>query len=329
MLALLLGLSTSPLCAQQLQIVTRFDYYFSVDTAANLILFGETWPDVQDITIDGVPAERLAPADDAAVFRVDIHRYAAGDHSIPVRASLSEGQQVELVLDLRKLEHRPGAVRVDRLTAGLVIDDLPFFPFGFYAGYPVGDLPVQEIYNAMNLAGVYQSNAEETLAGRKAYMDLCAAVGIKVNYSVNGLIGTPHNQTNVVISEEEEERRWDLLRREVEAFKDHPALLAWYMNDEPVGQSRKPELLEKAYRIIKEIDPYHPVSVVFVVPDRAAPFANALDIAMTDPYPIPGDVMAVEAHMQALVEAFRYRKALWLVPQAFGGGEFLQREPTG
>ncbi|MDX1739999.1 MAG: hypothetical protein R3178_01850, partial [Rhodothermales bacterium] len=53
------------------------------------------------------------------------------------------------------------------------------------------------------------------------------------------------------------------------------------------------------------------------------------DIAMTDPYPIPGDVMAVKEPMVELKDAFRFRKALWLVPQAFGGGEFWEREPSG
>ena len=326
---LLVCLCAPPLQAQSVEIVTRFDYYFSADTSATLLLIGEAWMDVENVTVDGTPATRVGAADGAARFQINIGSYPNGDRTVPVRVTLLNGSIVDLGLRLRKLPPKAGAVRVDRLTSGLMVDDLPFFPFGFYAGYPVADLPVQEVYNAMSLIGVYQSNENETLAGRKAYMDLCASIGMKVNYSVNGLIGTPHNQTNVTISEEEEERRWDLLRREVETFKDHPALLAWYMNDEPIGQSRQPELLEKAYQIIKEIDPYHPVSVVFVIPERAAPFIHALDIAMTDPYPIPGDVIAVQDHMRALSTAFRFRKALWLVPQAFGGGEFWQREPTG
>ena len=184
----------------------------------------------------------------------------------------------------------------------------------------MGDLPVQEAYNAMNLVGVYQKNDTETLEGRKAYMDQCAALGIKVNYALNGLVGNPHDMTDYVISTEEEAKRWATLQKEVETFKDHPALLSWYMNDEPAGQGRDPALLEKAYRMIKELDPYHPVSVVFVIPSRAKAFENSLDIAMTDPYPVPGDIRQVQAHIKDLKDHFTYRKAIWLVPQAFGGG---------
>ena len=326
---LLVGLLAPSLLAQELDLVTRYDYYFEDDESATLLLFGLSSPGVQSLDVGGSPATELATYADARRFTIDIAGLAAGSHAIPFEASLADGRTVDGAVRIRKLPRRPNSVRVDRLTGGLAVDDLPFFPFGFYAGYPVGDLPIQEVYNAMNLAGIYQSNEDETLEGRRAYMDLCAAVGIKVNYSVNGLIGTPHNQADAVISEEEEERRWALLRREVETFRDHPALLSWYMNDEPIGQSRAPELLEKAYGIIKEADPYHPVSVVFVVPGRAAPFINTLDIAMTDPYPIPGDVDEVRRHVQALREHFGYRKAIWLVPQAFGGGEFWSREPTG
>jgi hypothetical protein len=321
--------ATALASAQELELVTRYDYYAEHDSSATLLMFGTATDDVRSLLVaDGAPSE-LQPYADARRYDFDISDKGQGVHTVPFRADLADGGSIQGHLELRKLPDKPNSVRVDRQTGGLVVDDLPFFPFGFYAGFPVGDLPVQEAYNAMNLVGVYQSNEEETLAERKAYMDLCAAVGMKVNYSVNGLVGTPHNRADAVISDDEEERRWSLLRREVETFRDHPALLAWYMNDEPIGQSRSPELLEKAYRIIKEADPYHPVSVVFVVPDRAAPFMNTLDIAMTDPYPVPGDVDQVRGHVRALRSHFGFRKAIWLVPQAFGGGEFWSREPTG
>ena len=63
-----------------------------------------------------------------------------------------------------------------------------------------------------------------------------------------------------------------LLREEVNAFRDHPALLSWYISDEPVGQGVPPDSLEFAYSIIKELDPYHPVAIVFMAP-KTAPMA--------------------------------------------------------
>ncbi len=313
---------------QNVELASRYDYYTD-EKEATIILFGDDFEDVKQLLIGGVTAEEVAHQKDRRIFRVNIQDLPNWVLEPGALITLKDGSTRSIYLKIKKMPPKPNSVKVDRLTGGLKVDDLPFFPFGFYTGFPLGNLLVEEVYNAMNLVGVYQSNEDETLAGRKAYMDLCADLGVKVNYSLNGLVGTPHNKTDFVITPEEEARRWDLLRKEVETFKDHPALLSWYMNDEPVGQSRSPKLLEKAYKIIKEIDPYHPISVVFVIPERAAAYANAVDIVMTDPYPIPGDVKQVSGHMRALKKHFRYRKAFWLVPQAFGGGEHWAREPTG
>lgn len=317
-----------PLPAQDVHLNARYSYY-TTEPEAELILYGEDFQKVETIAIgegNTLPVIRNNP--DNRLLSLDISQLPEGAHFIGCRLQLAGGQALNRQVEVVKLPPSPHAVQVDRLTGGLRVDGLPFYPFGFYAGLPLGNLPMEEVYNAMNLVGVYQPNDEESLEARKAYMDQCAALGIKVNYALNGLVGAPHDQWDYVMTAEEEQRQEERLRREVETFRNHPALLAWYMNDEPVGQGRQPELLEKAYRTIQELDPYHPVSVVFVVPDKAGPFRNSLDIAMTDPYPIPGDVNDVRGHLQALNRHFRYQKALWMVPQAFGGGEHWQREPT-
>ena len=59
-----------------------------------------------------------------------------------------------------------------------------------------------------------------------------------------------------------DEGKWELLRKEVEAFRYHPALLSWYTADEP-GFGVDPAHLEKIYQFIRKLDPYHPVTVVF------------------------------------------------------------------
>ncbi len=91
---------------------------------------------------------------------------------------------------------------------------------------------------------------------------------------------------------------------------------------------RPPALLEKAYKLIHELDPYHPVSIVFMMPSKAADFKNTMDIAMTDPYPIPGPAGEVLDYVSKYHKAYQYEKPVWLVPQAFGGQEMWKREPT-
>ncbi|MCP3929989.1 MAG: hypothetical protein GY705_12920, partial [Bacteroidetes bacterium] len=314
--------------AQDVELITRYSYY-THESEATLIIFGKDVEQVSQIKDEnGQNIPVVQNNADSRLATVSLEKMDVGTKLLTFQIYLQNGTTTKQSVEIIRLAPKPNEVKVDRLTGGLLVNDLPFFPFGFYTGSPVGDILIQEAYNAMNLVGVYQKNDEESLEDRKAYMDQCAALGIKVNYHVNGLVGKPHNNTGFLITEEEEKHREQMLRREIELFKDHPALLSWYMNDEPIGQGRPPELLETAYQMIKEIDPYHPVSVVFVVPSKADAFANTMDIAMTDPYPIPGDVSNVRDAMQQLQKHFKYKKAFWMVPQAFGGGEFWPREPT-
>ena len=232
--------------------------------------------------------------------------------------------QKGMVLIVR-LQPKANEVKIDLQTGGVIADGLPFFPFGFYCR-PVGNLPEQEVTHGFNMIGPYQSNLPDTYEERKAYMDRCAQLGIKVQYSVNSLIGSGHNGARGLdMSEEEKEA---LLKKEVIAFRDHPALLSWYINDEPDGQSRPVPLLEKVYKIVHELDPYHPVSIVFMLPSKFKLFRNTMDIAMTDPYPVPGPLDIVEQFVKQMNRDFSHEKSIWLVPQAFGGQEMWAREPT-
>ena len=58
-------------------------------------------------------------------------------------------------------------------------------------------------------------------------------------------------------------------------------------------------------------------------------YADALDIVMADPYPVPDSpiTMVGDAAGQLAAE-FAGRKPVWIVPQAFGGGEWWGREPS-
>ena len=120
-----------------------------------------------------------------------------------------------------------------------------------------------------------------------------------------------------------------LLTEEILAFRDHPALLAWYISDEPTGNKTAPEDILDSYRLIKALDPYHPVSIVFMNPKRAAEYGGVMDLVMADPYPVPNrSVEEVGRIAAGLNRAYTFQKPVWIVPQAFGGNEWWQREPT-
>jgi hypothetical protein len=224
--------------------------------------------------------------------------------------------------------HRDNAVKIDRATGGLSVAGLPFFPFGFFSCSPFEPtLQEEEAVKGFNLISPYQKIDKKSLKDRKAYMDRCASLGMKVNYNLCSMAGGGGVGSSRVQGLSRQEKL-EMLRKEVEMFRDHPALLAWYIADEPDGQNLPPDSLKETYRIIKELDPYHPVSVLFMSPRKAADYRDVMDIAMTNPYPIPeGKITEVIPYIDLLKRAFWLEKPAWVVPQAFGGNEWWKREP--
>ncbi|MGC1391956.1 MAG: hypothetical protein WA816_13045 [Bacteroidales bacterium] len=231
--------------------------------------------------------------------------------------------------DLIVLSYKSNEVKTDRFTGGLIVNRLPFFPFGFYCYSPVfPSLPEEEVVKGFNMMSPYQKILPETLKERKAYMDRCAGLGMKVHYNLLSVSGGGGVGSKIEgLSEEEKRVR---MIAEIKTFRDHPALLGWYISDEPNGTSIAPEQLEQIYRTIKENDPWHPVSIVFMSPFLSVKkYSSALDIVMADPYPIPDFPVTKTGEVAGeLRTEFKGKKPFWLVPQAFGGGELWSREPT-
>lgn len=313
--------------AQSLKVFSKYNYY---TTESEVVILGD--PGISSGTYklsvyksDELLGETDSLADHLLRIRLPLIAFAPGRTTLQYTVS-GNGRIVQRdTLDIIRLRPQANEVKIDLQTGGLIADGLPFFPFGFYCGGNVLGL-ANEVTHGFTHMAPYQSNLPETFAERKAYMDRCAQVGLRVAYSVNSLIGSGHNGARGLPLTEEE--KWEILTNEIIAFRDHPALLAWYINDEPDGQGRPPALLEKAYQLVHELDPYHPVSIVFMLPSKFSLYRHTMDIAMTDPYPIPGPFSMVEEYVEQLNKDYTHEKSVWLVPQAFGGQEMWAREPT-
>ncbi len=245
---------------------------------------------------------------------------AEGEHRLT--GTLRRGDQVlaRVETGYRKLPPRDNEVKIDHISGGLIADGLPCIPFGYYTYWPLAEGVMDgEVVRGFSLFSPYHGGPQddEKLQQIRAYLDRCAQVGMRVNYH---LVWTNRPELS--------EEQWASLRREVEAFRDHPALLSWYIADEPSADRAAP--LTRVYRAVRELDPYHPVSIVFYQSiDHARLFSDAMDIVMGDPYPIPGGpVTRVSETTASLRGAFGHDKTIWIVPQCFGGGEGWKREPT-
>lgn len=132
------------------------------------------------------------------------------------------------------------------------------------------------------------------------------------------------------------------LRKFVATYKAHPALLGWFLADEPsINRSLGPLAPTSAialYDALKREDPVHPVSIVFSSGEDPTPYLPALDILMHDDYP----AFAGKAEFQTLPywlsqtgrmsRLAKNEHAFYSVIQGFGGTNeqpvFNRRLPT-
>ncbi len=147
-----------------------------------------------------------------------------------------------------------------------------------------------------------------------AYMQKAAALGLKV-IIFTGL--TTNAELPALIGQ----------------YKNDPALLAWYTLDEP-STAWQDNFLE-SYSIFRSEDPVHPVLTSFNDPQGLRELADGIDIAMSDPYPVPYTPLTlVSDFTDQTVNAVRsFEKPVFTTLQAFGEGALGQwpnwtRAPT-
>jgi len=84
-------------------------------------------------------------------------------------------------------------------------------------------------------------------------------------------------------------RKEAMLRQVIKRFRNHPGLLLWKNVDEPQWGGTPVEPMVRAYRIIKELDPHHPVGLTHAprgTLEQLRPYAAAADLLLLDIYPI-------------------------------------------
>lgn len=327
---LLISLMPGWLMANSWQCFFEQNYYTTEQSAQLVLIPSPEWRGLEvAVSINGVTGvniQKKVLLAEQHIFSVPI-ALLRGRSKIKVILRANGGYEEQMV-DLVKLPPKSNAVKINKLQHSLIVDELPYFPLGFYCYSPVqSSLPEEEVVKGFNLLSPYQVIEAHTFEERKRYLDRCAQLGMKVHYNLLSIAGGGGPRQGR--SDRNRSQKMDLLRQEILAVKDHPALLAWYISDEPTGQNIAPETLLESYQLIKQLDPYHPISIVFMNPKEAYRYEQVMDIAMVDPYPIPNrGPEEVGSITQSLVDRFRYQKPVWLVPQAFGGNEHWAREPS-
>ena len=114
----------------------------------------------------------------------------------------------------------------------------------------------------------------------------------------------------------------------VASLKNHPALGAWYLADEPSGTATSPRTLQRAAEIIRAIDSRHPIAGCDNSPLMFEAFSGIFDVFMPDPYPVPhNEIREVTDWIQ---RSFRVMEpGTSIVPYLQGQGQpFFPRGPN-
>ena len=153
-------------------------------------------------------------------------------------------------------EEAAPAVRIDAFGR-TIVDGKPFFPLGMY-------------WSKVDprLIGAYREGPFNCLmpyhAPNRREMDLCASNGLKVIYNV---VGKDLSDGAIVCR-----------------FRRHPALLAWYLNDErPISER---DALARARTFAELHDPDHPGWIAIYQYYEVSSYLPTFDVVGTDPYPL-------------------------------------------
>ena len=278
---------------------------------------------------DALEVRTIALTRRETVVPLDLAGVADGVHRVTCSLRRGEDEIARGEARFAKAPAKPNQVRIDYRTRGLIVDGKPFFPFGFYfhrgTHYDQEDpqyvLRLEGAFK-FNLICVYHSFDPEFRREKRPiigdFLDKADGVGMRMHYDVR----------KITDQEPSEEIR-AALAEEVTAHRDAPALLCWYLSDEPAGRGTPPDRYIAHNAHMKQLDPHHPTTMVFCVPSKAHQYVEGMDILMVDPYPIPNrPVTSVADTVDLVLNATSGSMPIWCVPQAFGGGEAWGREPT-
>jgi hypothetical protein len=115
------------------------------------------------------------------------------------------------------------------------------------------------------------------------------------------------------------------IKKYVLALKNMPALVTWYLYDEPIMRKIPANILNKSANTIRSIDPDHPISLLLnhirgpIIEKKK--YTDIVDIVWVDPYPIGSKskdpINVVGENISIAYKITDNKKPVWSVIQAF------------
>ena len=286
------------------------------DGAAAPALAEQTIPAVQKKVSISLPIPKLP--DGAYALHVTLENRASGAPAHSVTTTI------------HKLPAVPEEWRIDERNV-LRHNGEEVLPFGWFS---IPAEAMAEKGHAYRLMQAYSTQYKRSREAARTYLDTITAAGTHVTvypYPNNAMM-TPSSVWGKPLSDDEAVA----LRNRLNDIKDHPAVFAWYMADEPELRPALPERTRALYQVCQDTDPYHPCIMLNDTIAGIFKYVDAGDILMPDPYPcfIQGGLAAQPIEktgkfIKACQEASKGRKAIWITPQGFNYGDYGKKNQRG
>jgi len=214
----------------------------------------------------------------------------------------------------------------------LYINGKLFWPIVFFQ-CPGSEAQRKAFWHEIAASGVNTLLLEHVAEATIANLNLAHECGLKLMLAV-GSIGRPGTETEALYAA----KLKSLLTPEL---VNHPALLGYFLCDEPSWGGAPLAPLIRSYEMLRKHDPFHPVWI------NAAPrgdlaehraYSQACDIYGVDIYPVPapdphGDLSnktlsVVGDYAARMTTALNGKKPNWMILQAFAWGVLNNRPPV-
>ena len=241
---------------------------------------------------------------DASV-EIDADELKMGEQDVSVELKKKDGTSVgSKTMKFRRLAERPGyPVSIDP-KGRVMVGGKPFFPIAVYCTRAesniierIGKTPFNTVmaYHKVNLP----------------MLDWCRKHGLMAMAHAGDLSSYDVSMT-----------------RFASRLKDHPALLAWLVNDErPL--TMYPQIMSR-YRAVVEGDPGHPAWAVLYQVDQMRSYVGTCDAIGSDPYPIPfADIKLAHDWVEKTRKASFGAVSLWQTVQIFDWAAYKTKGVPG
>jgi len=197
-----------------------------------------------------------------------------------------------------------------------MVDGEQFFPLGLYTGgSPASNDAIEDLdeiaaspFNTILNYSINSGNIEQI----RRYLNAVNQRKLKIIYSIKDFYADTRYYPRKVDRYSGELR---MTRGVVSEFRDHPALLAWYLNDEL--PRKYIQRLTERYKLVKELDPNHPALIVLYQVKELKHYLPTTDVLGTDPYPLRRWPISMVGEWTKLTrKAAGDDRAIWMVPQA-------------